>query len=568
MALPQFVRRRGERLYYHRAYPKELWPVTRSTAFAVSLRTADPKEALKARPEAERRYHARVDEARAELVRRRSKPPLTKPDAQALAIQWFLESLDAMALYREGNPQVASEAADEARERIGDCRRVAAEGDWGAMRHKVSRVREEAGFAADREADNELARLLTRAAIAANEVEAGRAGGRLHTRPEDPLFASAMEAHNAPSVTPHAPSTKPQGQPSGPTIADLETAFRKVKLPGLAPGTVSGYPPVFRLLKAVIGEGAAIGSLTHADGEKLFETVKGLPVNAQKRRDLRGLPLAEQIEKANRLGLPTLSPKTINDRYMANLTAMFSFAQKRGWIERNPVQGLRARAEVAAADAREPFGERLPDLFGAAPWQPRDATGEGKPIRYWGPLLALYHGLRLGEVAGLLVRDIGEEQGTPVIHIRAGVRPLKTASARRDLPLHPELVRLGFLEFVKERKRKAAADGVLFAGEKAYARQQWGRALGNWFTRRVRSLGLKGRKLTFHSLRHDFRDALREAEVERSLADYIMGHAQQGVGAIYGAGRPSLARLNEAMAKVRFEGVRLSSGPRGSHEGT
>ena len=70
MALPEFVTRRGERLYYRRAFPKELWPVTGKAAFAVSLHTSDPKEALRSRPEAERRYCAKVDEARAELARR------------------------------------------------------------------------------------------------------------------------------------------------------------------------------------------------------------------------------------------------------------------------------------------------------------------------------------------------------------------------------------------------------------------------------------------------------------------------------------------------------------------
>jgi len=172
-------------------------------------------------------------------------------------------------------------------------------------------------------------------------------------------------------------------------------------------------------------------------------------------------------------------------------------------------------------------------------------------------LLALFHRLRLGEVAGLELADIGDEQGQTMLYIRAGTRPLKTASAKRDLPLHAALIRLGFPAFVAERRKHAKQGELLFAGERAYARDQWGRGLGDWFVRKVRALDLKGRKLTFHSLRHDFRDALREAEIERSLADYLMGHAQEGVGAAYGAARPSLARLKEAIGKVRYEGLGL-----------
>ena len=52
-------------------------------------------------------------------------------------------------------------------------------------------------------------------------------------------------------------------------------------------------------------------------------------------------------------------------------------------------------------------------------------------------------------------------------------------------------------------------------------------------------------------LRHDYRDGLREGEVDRALADYVMGHASEGVGAIYG-GRPSLARLKAAIEAVAY----------------
>jgi integrase len=108
------------------------------------------------------------------------------------------------------------------------------------------------------------------------------------------------------------------------------------------------------------------------------------------------------------------------------------------------------------------------------------------PLHYWGPLLGLFHGLRLGEIAGLLVRDVAEEGGEPILLLRDGKRPLKTKAARRDLPLHPELIRLGFPDFVERRRKETAGEEeLLFSGQKAYARNQWGRGLGEWFGRRV-----------------------------------------------------------------------------------
>jgi integrase len=552
MPLPQFIARRGEQLYYRRAYPQELWPVTGRAAFAMSLRTADPKEALRARPEAERRYTQRVDEARAEMARRAAMLPLTKASAEAIAVRWFLDGLDMAEDARLGRPVLSpSLQAENAEWLASEARRALAEGDLADRRRTAECLRDQAGFAPEPVADAALVRLLGRAAIALHDVEAGRVLARYDTRPNDPLFAAAMDA--PPPVAPTAPVGAPKAA-LGRTIDELIEQYREAKFGHFSSSTQRAYVPVFRVMRELLGTDTRLASLTHEDGDRLFASVQAIPINAQKRKELRGLPLRKQIDEGKRLGLPTLSAKTINDGYMAHLNAIFGFAKDRGWIAFNPVTGRRAR-DAAAADKREPFGDRLRALFGAAPWTPRDASD---PVRYFGPLLALFHGLRLAEIVGLRVEDVGAEQGQPMIYVRAGERGLKGRGSRRDLPMHPELVRLGFARFATERQKAAAADAPLFAGEKPNKRGQWGRQLGQWFAGRVRELGLHGRGLTIHALRHDFRDALREAGIEEPLADYLMGHARKGVAGAYGGERPySVARLAEAIGKVSYEGLTL-----------
>jgi integrase len=563
MALPEFVSRRGERLYYRRAFPKELWPVTGKAAFAVSLQTTDPKEALRSRPEAERQYSAKVDQARAELARRANLKPLSKADAEALAVRWFLQALDTAEDFTPVvlGPERRERALEDAEWALAEAKRALAEGGRLSDRRRLARcLREEAGLAeGDGLAEAALLKLLGRAAVAAEEVYSARLKGDYGARPTDLLFASALQSNEQvkpadgrfPLLRRNAQEVGDAGRSK--TLGDLEKDYRRVKLARLRPGTVTAYAPVFRLLKEVLGEGSLLHELTHEDGERLFEMVRSLPANAKKQKALEGLSIPEAVEEGKRLGLPTLSAKTVNDGYMAQLKALFGFAVDRGWMAVNPVTGLRMREVVAARDKREPFGaKRLKVLFGGPPWHPRDAKAGGKPIRFWGPLLALYHGLRLGEVAGLELRDIIEEDGGPVLLIRDGTRPLKTKAARRDIPLHPELVRMGFPRFVEQRRKAAKPGDLLFNGEEANGAGKWGVALGRWFIREVQARELEGRKLTFHALRHDFRDALREAEVEPALADYIMGHSQAGVGAIYGAGKPSLARLRAAIERVRY----------------
>jgi hypothetical protein len=148
-------------------------------------------------------------------------PPLTKADADTLAVRWFLQTLDDLEEDRRGlSPSELRDARDAAADEAADARRELAEGDlkWELAR----RLRDAAGFASEPNADRALARLLGRASIAVNEVERGRLAGRYGCRPSDPLFASAMDA--PPPAPPNAPIGAPHGAP-GRTIGELIQPF-------------------------------------------------------------------------------------------------------------------------------------------------------------------------------------------------------------------------------------------------------------------------------------------------------------------------------------------------------
>ena len=53
-----------------------------------------------------------------------------------------------------------------------------------------------------------------------------------------------------------------------------------------------------------------------------------------------------------------------------------------------------------------------------------------------------------------------------------------------------------------------------------------------------------------HSLRGNFKDALRELEVSKELNDFITGHAQGDVGGKYGEG-PSMNKRLEAVNRIK-----------------
>ena len=171
----------------------------------------------------------------------------------------------------------------------------------------------------------------------------------------------------------------------------------------------------------------------------------------------------------------------------------------------------------------------------------------------------------MGELAQLLVSDIATDAATGVTAIEFSEdesrgKRLKTLSSRRLVPVHPELKRIGFLQFVERVGTQAGEDAPLFSmlhqGAAGGHAAQWTK----WFGRYVRQLGI--RKPVFHSFRHGFKDALRAAGESEDINDALTGHSRVGVGHRYGAKemarRFGLQRLADAVAKVDYTGLDLS----------
>ena len=90
-------------------------------------------------------------------------------------------------------------------------------------------------------------------------------------------------------------------------------------------------------------------------------------------------------------------------------------------------------------------------------------TGGKGDAAFWLPLLALFTGARLNELSSLRASDVAHNEiiGTQCIFIkaerRAGKR-LKTEQSERFVPLHPQLVAAGFLEYVSNQITERGAN--------------------------------------------------------------------------------------------------------------
>ncbi|WNO53161.1 hypothetical protein [Stakelama saccharophila] len=86
-----------------------------------------------------------------------------------------------------------------------------------------------------------------------------------------------------------------------------------------------------------------------------------------------------------------------------------------------------------------------------------DRLNPGKEIYhdgwYWLPLMLALYGGRSAELVALPMSDIHEDQPIPFFQIDyTEDRDLKNVQSIRKLPIHPELIRLGFIDYVSEMR--------------------------------------------------------------------------------------------------------------------
>ena len=346
-----------------------------------------------------------------------------------------------------------------------------------------------------------------------------------------PKLSEAHEAWKAGS------GTRGSRKPSGRSLLEAEHAVRR--------------------LKEWSGD-VRLGSLTREQAREFRDALARVPTGLP--GDLRRVPLRELL-KQDLKTFPPVHANTVN-KTLNLLRAIVNHAEAEGKLDavqgfRNPFgSGLKLAVDERADDGRQPFtGSDLTAIFGTTVYGARDRPrGGGGEAAYWLPLVALLSGARQGELVQLRVADLVQDAEAGVWHFSIGTeggRSIKTASSRRKVPVHPELVRIGLLAYRQSLLDNGATlDAPLWPNIEAAREGQPGAPWSKWFNRHLRlKAGIKDRAKVFHSFRHTFKRLARDAGVTEEVHDALTGHAGGGVGRTYGQGF-GLKVLSEAIARI------------------
>jgi integrase len=303
------------------------------------------------------------------------------------------------------------------------------------------------------------------------------------------------------------------------------------------------------------------------------------PTNAAQRFPDRSLAEAIQLNRARTTPFPTVSANTIRDTHFAVLRALFGYAVSQEWLDASPAERVKVTGATKKGGSRPSFKmEELQKLFSMPVFTGCKSHAQfGTPgevqiddHRYWTPLLMLFTGARPSELGQLAVADVKLEGQTPYISILTEYDPddpddrsfyltCKTPNARREVPLHPKLLELGFDRYVL--KTLQGGHARLFPAWKApsdprklYSGASWIRRFNEKI---IRSCTQRHPRPTFYSLRHTFKVAMVRQGIHPAIQNQMLGHANIGMDAYYFDSVP-LDELHEQVAKVAYKNLDLS----------
>lgn len=305
-----------------------------------------------------------------------------------------------------------------------------------------------------------------------------------------------------------------------------------------------------------------------SDARQFKNLLMKLPANWNKKPELKGLSISSASARADTLSMQPMSDKNIN-KIMGFVGAFW------GWsIDhyddklRNPFKGMKIKIRVSARDERDPFSlDELRAIFnsplytGCKSARHWGVVGDCIPKdhgRYWVPLIGLYTGARSGEIIQLRLDDICEGFGVNYLNLtdEGKDQRLKSATSRRIIPIHADLIGVGFMTFVEERR--ARGEERLFPELPMGADGYYSSPYSRHFRRLLEALDIKkSSKEVFHSFRHNFEDACRDSDVSKEVMDALQGHGEVGMSARYGRGY-MLRKLDENMRKLRYRDLDLN----------
>lgn len=374
---------------------------------------------------------------------------------------------------------------------------------------------------------------------------------------------------------------------SGETITELFDQYAQIRIEegrkranGIAQDKM-----VVRQFAEFVGPSRAISSITVDDARSFRDILRTVPTGYSKKKDYAGLSIRQAVEKAERDGAKRLSPTT-RGRYMSTISPFFDWLRSEGRINYQPFDGLHQKT-VKGDNPLPPFStDQLNEILTSPLFVGFERNGrEHQPghvqsddWRYWIPLIGLFTGARVTEIAQLNVADVvkhlvnsGDASSGPneryFFHFKEDRRTGQQIKSKeqRNVPVHSKLVSLGFINFYANQMNRAKRDGnrqlfpeLTIKGPDA----KFGDVPSRFWRDYLEAIKVKSGSdgSGFHSFRHTIADRLRQAGfMDKEFGPIILGHSDKSVTTFYGVTTQGTDRMRvDMLESVTFDDLNFS----------
>ena len=361
-------------------------------------------------------------------------------------------------------------------------------------------------------------------------------------------------------------STAPNDLPYLPIAGGLlssnaKTFFERKRIEGKKIKEIESDKRIVEEFIEIVGD-IDFSTITKKEVSHYIDVQTKLPPNRKKSPKYRDLSIKEVMKlKLSQKEIQT--PQNINKR-ITKLSVFGNWGVRQGLLITNPFSGMKFSVKKQP-HTRQPFtADELRKIFKpetylkwtihfSHPYR-KDRVSNHLPY-YWIFLLGIFSGMRTNEMCQILLSQVKKEKGIWFIFIEDSEETkVKTENAIRKVPVHPQLIDLGFVDYVTAQKKSKR--GRLF-WELSEDRDGFASHVSRHYNQRFLPAVGVWKKYTkvLYCTRHTFINKLYSEMVDENVIKVLVGHEKEFTMKHYGGDPFTPERLLEEISKVSYSGI-------------
>ena len=343
--------------------------------------------------------------------------------------------------------------------------------------------------------------------------------------------------------------------------SNAKTFFERKRIEGKKIKEIESDKRIVEEFIEIVGD-IDFSTITKKEVSHYTDVQTKLPPNRKKSPKYRDLTIKE-VMGLNLSQKEIQTPQNINKR-ITKLSVFGNWGVRQGLLITNPFSGMKFSVKKQP-HTRQPFtaGElRIifkPETYlkwtihFSHPYR-KDRVSNHLPY-YWVFLLGIFSGMRTNEMCQLRLIDIKKQKNIWFIFVEdTEETKVKTENAIRKVPLHPQLIDLGFIDYMTAQKKSKR--GRLF-WELSEDRDGFASHVSRHYNQRFLPAVGVWKKYTkvLYCTRHTFINKLYSEMVDENVIKVLIGHEKEFTKQHYGGDPFTPERLLEEISKVSYSGI-------------